>query len=313
MHETHEQALEETLKMLDVYTEFAENFLAIPVIRGKKSESEKFAGASDTYTMEALMQDGKALQMGTSHDLGQHFSKVYEIEFLDKDGKTQNPYQTSWGVSTRLIGGLIMVHSDERGLKMPPRVAPIQAVIVPVASHKEGVIEKATELYNKLKRVGVRVKLDDRTTVSPGFKFNEWELKGVPLRIEIGPRDIENNVAVVARRDECTKDTVNLDTIDTTVMDLLDTIQQNMFDKALKYREEHTVEALDFETFEKHISSGSGFVRAMWCGDEKCEKDIKEKTGATTRCAPFEQKELSDVCVHCGEKAKKMMYFAKAY
>lgn len=313
LHETHEEAMEEVLQMLGIYADLAEKVMAIPVIKGQKSEKERFAGAAATYTMEALMHDGKALQMGTSHYFGQHFSKVYDIQFNDRNGELQNPYQTSWGVSTRLIGGLIMVHADERGLKLPPRIAPIQAVIVPIAANKEGVLEKATDLYNTLKEAGVKVKLDDRDTVSPGFKFNEWELKGVPVRIEIGPKDIEKGSVVYARRDDFTKGEIQIDQVAAKIPELLEDIQQNMFDMALKHREEHTVDATDFETFTKHIESGSGFVRAMWCEERECEEQIKEKTGATTRCAPFEQKELSHVCVHCGKPAKKMMYFAKAY
>lgn len=313
LHETHEEAMEETLRMLDIYVDLAEKVMAIPVIKGQKSEKERFAGAAATYTMEALMHDGKALQMGTSHDLGQHFSKVYDIQYSDRNGELQNPYQTSWGASTRLIGGLIMVHGDERGLKLPPRIAPVQVAVVPVAANKEGVLEKANELYQALKDADVKVKLDDRETISPGFKFNEWELKGVPLRIEIGPRDIEKNVCVYARRDDFSKGEIALDAVVQNVKQILEDIQQNMFDMALKHREEHTVDAVDFDVFTKHIESGSGFVRAMWCGERSCEEEIKEKTGATTRCAPFEQHELSDKCVHCGKPAKKMMYFAKAY
>ena len=313
LHETHEEAMEEVLQMLGIYVDFAENVLAIPVIKGAKSAKERFAGAAGTYTMEALMHDGKALQMGTSHDLGQHFSKEYDIQYLDREGKLQNPYQTSWGVSTRMIGGLIMVHGDERGLALPPRIAPIQAVVIPVASHKEGVLEKAEEIYNTLKKADVRVKFDDRDTVSPGFKFNEWELKGVPVRIEIGPKDIEAGVVTVARRDGFEKTTIAIADIETEIPKLLEDIQQNMFNKALAHREAHTVDATDFETFANHIESGAGFVRAMWCGETECEEAIKEKTGATTRCAPFEQKHLGDTCVHCGKKAEKMMYFAKAY
>ncbi|MBQ9624997.1 MAG: proline--tRNA ligase [Clostridia bacterium] len=313
LHETHEEAMEEVIRMLDIYVDLAEKMMAIPVIRGEKSEKERFAGAAATYTMEALMHDGKALQMGTSHDLGQHFSKVYDIRFSDRNGELQNPYQTSWGSSTRLIGGLIMVHGDERGLKLPPNIAPIQVVIVPIASNKEGVLEKANEIYNALINKGIKVKLDDRDTVSPGYKFNEWELKGVPLRIEIGPKDIEKGSAVYVRRDNFEKGETPISSLENDIPKLLESIQQNMFDMALKHREEHTVDATDFDTFTKHIESGSGFVRAMWCGEKGCEEEIKEKTGATTRCAPFDQKEISKTCVHCGKPASRMMYFAKAY
>lgn len=313
VHANHEEAKEETLRMLDVYTDFAENVLAVPVIRGQKSEKEKFAGASDTFTMEALMQDGKALQMGTSHDLGQHFAKVFDIQFLDKDGEQKYAWQTSWGVSTRLIGGLIMVHGDERGLVLPPMVAPFQVVVLPIAAKKEGVIENAKAIFSTLIDANVRVKLDDRDTVSPGFKFNEWEMKGVPVRLEIGPRDIEQGVVTLVRRDTFEKTQMAICDISVGIPALLKEIQQSIFDKALAYRESHTVEAVDFETFTKHIENNSGFVKAMWCDGAECEAQIKEKTGATTRCAPFEQKQLSDVCVHCGKPAKRMMYFAKAY
>lgn len=313
LHETHEEAEEETLRMLGVYVDLAEKIMAVPVIKGQKSEKERFAGAAATYTMEALMHDGKALQMGTSHDLGQHFSKVYDIEFSGRDGVEQNPYQTSWGVSTRLIGGLIMVHGDERGLKLPPNIAPIQTVIIPIAAAKGGVMEKAEELFEALKKAGIKVKLDERSEVSPGYKFNEWELKGVPIRLEIGPRDIENGVVAYARRDNFTKGEIPIGEVAERIAEILEDIQENMFNMALEHRENHTVDALDFDTFTKHIESNSGFVRAMWCEEGACEEAIKEKTGATTRCAPFKQHEISNVCVHCGKPAKKMMYFAKAY
>lgn len=313
VHATQEEAEAETEKMLGVYREFMENVLAIPVIAGRKSEKEKFAGADHTYTVEAMMQDGKALQMGTSHNLGQNFAKGFDIRFLDKDGQLKYAYQTSWGTSTRMIGGLIMVHGDERGLKLPPRVAPIQCVIVPVAAHKEGVMEKAEELAAQLKEAGIRTELDDRDQ-SPGWKFNEWELKGVPVRLEIGPRDLEAGQCMLARRDTYEKQAYPLDNIALTVEELLQKIQANMLEAARKYREEHTFDARNWEEFIEGVETGHGFVRAMWCGDTECEEAIKEKTGITTRCMPFDgQKNLGEVCVHCGKPAKQMMYFAKSY
>ncbi|MDL2237171.1 proline--tRNA ligase [Christensenellaceae bacterium OttesenSCG-928-K19] len=312
VHATQEEAEEETKRMLGVYVDFAENVLAIPVISGRKSEKEKFAGAVHTYTMEALMLDGKALQMGTSHNLGQNFAKGFDIQFLDRDNQLKYVWQTSWGSSTRMIGGLIMVHGDERGLKLPPKVAPTQCVIVPVAAHKPGVLEKAQELFDQLKAAGIRVDLDDRDQ-SPGWKFNEWELKGVPVRIEIGPRDIEAGVCMAFRRDTFEKESKPLDGIADTVKGLLEEIQRNMLEKARAFREEHTFEASDWDAFMDHIENGKGFVKAMWCGDEQCELEIKEQTGVTTRCMPFEQEQISDVCVHCGKPATKMMYFARAY
>ncbi len=312
VHATQQEAEEETARMLGVYVDFAENVLAIPVVSGRKSEKEKFAGAVHTYTMEALMLDGKALQMGTSHFLGQNFAKAYEIQFLDRDDKLKNAWTTSWGTSTRMIGGIIMVHGDERGLKLPPKVAPTQCVIVPVAAHKEGVLEKAKQLYDQLKAAGIRVDLDDRDQ-SPGWKFNEWELKGVPVRLEIGPRDIENDACMLFRRDTCEKENKPLANIETQVQELLSDIQTNMLETARSFRESRTFDAANWDEFMQGIEQGKGFVRAMWCGDAGCEAEIKEKTGVTTRCMPFEQKQLSDVCAHCGKPAKTMMYFAKSY
>lgn len=312
-HATAEEAQEETLRMLEVYREFAENVLAIPMVTGQKTEKEKFAGALKTYTIEALMQDGKALQSGTSHNLGQHFAKVFDIQFLDKDGQLKYVYQTSWGVSTRLIGGIIMVHGDERGLVLPPRVAPIQVIIVPIAIHKEGVLDKAREIYQQLKDAGVRVKLDDRDTQSPGWKFNEWELKGVPLRLEIGPKDIEKNQVVLVRRDNFEKSFVSMDNLAETVKEMLDKVHDGMYQKALDMRERHTHVANNMEEFVDVLENKKGFVKAMWCGNRGCEDKVKEDTGATIRCIPFEQENLGDKCICCGEEAKHMVYFAKAY
>lgn len=310
-HASFDEAQEETMRMLGVYKEFAENVLAIPVVTGRKSEKEKFAGAQATYTMEAMMQDGKALQMGTSHNLADNFAKGYDITYLSKDGKLEYCFTTSWGTSTRMIGGLIMVHGDDRGLVLPPRVAPIQAVILPIAQHKPGVLEKAAELCAQLKAAGIRVKLDD-SDQSAGWKFNQWEMKGVPLRIEIGPKDIEKNQVVIVRRDELEKRFIPMDGLASTVQGMLDDVHMGLFNKALALRESKTVDALTFDQLREGVQHG--FARAMWCGDTACELEIKEKTGgASTRCMPFEQKQLGDVCVHCGKPARAMTYFAKAY
>lgn len=312
-HATEEEAQEETLRVLEVYREFAQNVLAIPMVTGQKTEKEKFAGALKTYTMEALMQDGKALQAGTSHNLGQHFAKVFDIQFLDKDGQLKYVYQTSWGVSTRLIGGIIMVHGDERGLVLPPRVAPIQLIIVPIALHKEGVLDKAKEIYQQLKDAGIRVKLDDRDTQTPGWKFNEWELKGVPIRLEIGPKDIEKNQVVLVRRDNFEKSFVPMENLVETVKEMLDAVHDGMYQKALDMRDKHTHVAYNMDEFVDALENKKGFIKAMWCGGRECEDKVKDDTGATIRCIPFEQENLGDKCICCGEEAKHMVYFAKAY
>ncbi|MGO5358331.1 proline--tRNA ligase [Anaerofustis sp. LCP19S3_F7] len=312
VHATFEEAQEETLKMIDIYREICEDYLAMPVVVGQKSEKEKFAGAHATYTIEALMHDGQALQSGTSHNLGDHFAKAFEIKFLNKEEKEQYAYSTSWGVSTRLIGGIIMVHGDDYGLVLPPKIAPTQVVIIPIAQHKEGVLDKANELKERLK--DYRVTLDDNNSYSPGWKFNQWEMKGVPVRIEIGPKDIENGQCVIARRDTSEKISVSLDEVETKVKELLEEIQQNLFNKALKHREEHTKVAKDMDEFKKVQSESLGFVKAMWCGCRECEDKIKEETGATLRCVPFKQEDIgSDKCVCCGKKADKLAYFARAY
>lgn len=313
VHATPEEAQEETMKMLEVYREFAYNVLAVPVVTGQKSENEKFAGAEKTYTMEALMQDGKALQMGTSHNLGQHFAKVYDIKFLDKDGQLKYVNQTSWGTSTRMIGGIIMVHGDERGLVLPPKIAPIQVRILPIAQHKEGVLEKANEIFELLKSKDLRVDIDDRDTVSAGFKFNECELKGIPIRLEIGPRDIENGVCTIVRRDTLEKQTIALNDIVEKIDEILVSVHNGILEKATVLRDTKTYVAHDFDEFKDGIENKKGFVKAMWCGETECELAIKEKTGATTRCMPFEQEDLGEVCVHCGKPAKKMVFFAKSY
>lgn len=313
VHATEEEAEEETLRMLGIYKEFAENVLAIPVVVGRKSEKEKFAGALRTYTMEAMMQDGKALQAGTSHNLGQHFARVFDIQFLDKDGQLKYAWQTSWGVSTRLIGAIIMVHGDERGLVLPPKVAPVQVIVIPIAMHKEGVLDKAREVYKTIADAGIRVEIDDRDTQTPGWKFNEWELKGVPIRLEIGPKDIEKNQVVLVRRDSFEKVPVPIDGVVQVINDMLSDIHKGIYQKALKMREDFTHVAHNFDEFREILDEKKGFIKAMWCGERECEDNIKAQTGATTRCIPFEQEHIDDSCVYCGRPAKHMVYFARAY
>lgn len=311
LHASEAEAREETLRMLNIYEEFSRNVLAIPMFTGRKSEKEKFAGAKETYSIEAMMQDGKSLQSGTSHYFGNSFAEAFDIKYLDKDGKLKAPYQTSWGVSTRLIGAVIMTHGDQRGLCLPPAIAPVQAVIIPVAMHKDGVLDKCREVYIALKSVA-RVKLDDRD-FTPGWKFNEYEMKGVPVRIEIGPRDIENGVATVARRDKTEeKFTIRLDDIATELPKLLADIQTNMYNKALAFRDSHVKIVSDTAELKDAVDSGN-FALGMWCGDRECEDKIKEITGASTRNMPFDQTPCGDKCVCCGKKATKKIYFGKAY
>ncbi|WP_113927185.1 proline--tRNA ligase [Bacillus sp. P14.5] len=310
-HETDEDAHDETVKMLEVYAELCENILAIPVIKGQKTEKEKFAGAKYTYTIESLMHDGKALQSGTSHHLGDGFAKAFGIQFSDREGNLQYVQQTSWGFTTRIIGAMIMVHGDDRGLVIPPKAAPTQLMIVPIAQHKEGVLDFAYNLKDRLTGT-VRVSID-ASDKKPGWKFNEYEMKGIPLRLEVGPRDIENNQVVIARRDTGEKVTVSLDELESTIAQLLDDVQNNLFEKALKHREEKTSIALNFEEFAEKLDSNKGFIKAMWCGDQACEVKIKEETGATSRCIPFEEEKVSDDCVCCGKEAEQLVYWARAY
>ena len=312
IHETPEEAEQRTLMMLNIYADTIQNLLAIPVIKGVKTESEKFAGAEHTYTVETMMHDGRALQSGTSHNLGQHFTKVFNVKFQNREGKEEDGYHTSWGVSTRLIGGIIMAHGDNRGLKLPPKVAPIQAIIVPVAMHKEGVKEKAQELFEKL-NTNYRMKIDLRENYTPGYKFNEWELKGVPVSIELGPRDIENGECVVVRRDNSEKLTVKLEELDIQLNKILEDIQQNMFEDCKKRLTEKTTIAKNIEEFSKNMNENQGFIKAMWCGDEACEDKIRELTGAKSRCIPFEQENISDTCVCCGKHADKMVIWGRQY
>lgn len=310
-HATAEEAQEETIKMLNVYAEMMENFLAIPVVKGQKTEKEKFAGAKATYTIESLMHDGKALQSGTSHNFGDGFARSFGIQYSDKNSQKQYVHQTSWGSTTRLIGALIMVHGDDSGLVLPPRVAPTQVIIVPIAQHKEGVLEKAEELRERISKVA-RVKADTSDKM-PGWKFNEWEMKGIPVRVEIGPKDIENNVAVLVRRDTREKEVVSLDNLETRICELLDEIHDNLYAKALQNREEKTFVARNMEELKEIADTKPGFIKAMWCGDLACEEAIKEQAGLTSRCIPFEQEEITDTCVCCGKKAKSMVYWGKAY
>ena len=310
-HATAEEAEEETIKMLNVYADFCEQELAIPVVKGQKTEKEKFAGAKSTYTIESLMHDGKALQSGTSHNFGDNFSKAFNIQYLDKNSKLQYVHQTSWGMTTRLIGALIMVHGDDNGLILPPRVAPTQLIIVPIAQHKEGVLEKAYELKERLSSVA-RLKLDDSDKM-PGWKFSEYEMKGVPLRLEIGPKDIENNCAVLVRRDTREKIKVSLQELEVKVPELLLQIQTDMLEKARRVRDEKTYTAQNIEELKSVLEEKQGFVKAMWCGSRECEDAIKEASGATSRCIPFEQEAIDDKCVCCGKPVKSMVYWAKAY
>ena len=310
-HATAEEAQERTIQMLNVYADFCEQVLAIPVVKGQKTEKEKFAGAVATYTIEALMHDGKALQSGTSHNFGDGFAQAFGVQYTDKENHLQHVHQTSWGVTTRLIGAIIMVHGDDNGLKLPPRVAPTQVMIVPIQQKKEGVLEKAEELRAKLSEVA-RVKVD-ATDKSPGFKFAECEMRGIPLRVEIGPRDIENNQCVVVRRDTGEKITVSLDELEAKVAELLDTIQKDMLEVARAHRDAHTYTAKNWDEFVDIVNNKPGFIKAMWCGETECEENIKAETGATTRCMPFEQENLGDTCVCCGKPAKKMVYFGRAY
>ncbi len=311
VHATAEEAQEETLMMLEIYREVCEEVLSIPVFRGQKSEKEKFAGARATYSVEAMMQDGKALQAGTSHNFGTNFSVPFNIQYLDKNGTLQYCHETSWGVSTRLIGAVIMTHGDERGLKLPPSIAPFQAVILPIAAHKGGVMEKAQEIFGELKAKGLRVKLDDRDNVSPGWKFNEWELKGVPVRLELGPRDIQNGVASYMRRDTLEKGTLPLDDLVNTLKALLDDIQANMFAIANEFTQVHTKLVYSYEELKEQVQGG--YAKAMWCGARACEDRIKEETGASSRNMPFDQSPHTDACVCCGKPADTVMYFSKAY
>jgi len=310
-HATAEESRAEALDILDTYVDISENVLAMPCIKGQKTEREKFAGALNTFTFESLMHDGKALQSGTTHDFGDKFAKAFGIQYLDKNNKQQHVHQSSWGISTRLIGAIIMVHGDNNGLVLPPNVAPIQVVIVPVASHKEGVVEKATELYETLAK-SVRVKLDN-SDKKPGWKFAEYEMKGVPIRLEIGPKDIELNQCVIARRDTGEKITVSLDKLETVVNETLKSIHKNMYNKAKARQDENTRKATTLPQLKEILDTTPGFVKSMWCGEDTCEVRIKEEATATSRCMPFDQEKIDDKCVVCGKPADKMVVWGRAY
>jgi prolyl-tRNA synthetase len=315
-HATKEEADQEVMEILNAYKDVIESYLAIPVLVGKKTENEKFAGALYTTTLEALMPDGKALQMGTSHQLGQNFSKVFDIKFLDKNEKECYVWQTSWGFSTRMIGALVMVHGDDKGLVLPPKVAPIQVVIVPIPYKDitaESILKKAREIYEKLQKHGLLVIFDDRTEYTPGWKFNEWELKGVPIRIEIGPKDVKQKRITLARRDTFERINVKEEEAVDAVTKLLEEIQNNIFNQAKKFLTENITTVKTYEEFKKTLKKRGGFIRASWCSKPACEEKIKEETGATIRLIPFEKEEIFSKCVYCGEEAKEVVYFARAY
>lgn len=309
-HATAEDAENRTIQMLNLYADFCEQVLAIPVVKGRKTDKEKFAGAEATYTIEALMHDGKALQSGTSHNFGDGFAKAFGIQYTDKDNKLKYVHQTSWGMTTRLIGAVIMVHGDNSGLVLPPKIAPTQVMIIPIMQKKEGVLEKAAQIKEVLSNY--RVKVDD-SDKSPGWKFSEQEMRGIPVRVEIGPKDIEANKAVIVRRDTREKIEVSLDEIESKVGEVLDAMQHDMLERAREHREKHTYIATNYDEFKEAVATKPGFIKAMWCGDEACENKIKEDTTATSRCMPFEQEQISDKCVCCGKPAKAMVYWGKAY
>ena len=312
MHATAEEAIEETERMLGVYADFAQEQLAMPVVRGRKTDKEKFAGAEATYTIEAMMHDGKALQSGTSHYFGDGFAKAFDITFTDRDNQLKHPHQTSWGMSTRIIGGIIMTHGDDNGLVLPPAVAPVQVVIVPIAFHKGGVLETAQQFCQTLQQAGLRVKLDD-SDATPGWKFAEYEMKGVPLRVELGPRDIEAGVCVAVPRDNREKIEVPIAELAQRVPELLEAYRRRLYEKALQNREARTTAARTMEEVKAQSAAGNGFIKTMWCGELACEEAMKEQAGLTSRCMPFEQETLSDVCPVCGKPAKTMVIWGKAY
>ncbi|MBQ7535882.1 MAG: proline--tRNA ligase [Stomatobaculum sp.] len=312
VHASAEEAQERTELMLNVYADFCEEDLAIPVVRGQKTDKEKFAGAIATYTIESLMHDGKALQSGTSHNFGDGFARAFGMQFTDKDNTLKFMHQTSWGMTTRMIGAIIMVHGDDSGLKLPPRIAPTQVIVIPIQMNKEGVLEKAVELKDRLAAAGIRVKLDD-TDRRPGFKFADCEMRGIPLRVELGPKDMEAGQCVLVRRDTREKIICPLSGLETTVAALLETIQKDMYDRAKEHRDSHTYDAQTFEEMKQIVAEHPGFIRAMWCGDRACEDKIKEEAGITSRCIPFHQVKVGEKCVCCGKPASKMLYWGVAY
>ena len=312
MHATAEEAIAETEQMLNIYADFMENVLAMPVVKGRKTEKEKFSGAEATYTVECMMHDKKALQGGTSHYFGDGFAKAFDITFTGKDNLPHYPHQTSWGVSTRMIGGIIMTHGDNNGLVLPPRVAPIQVVIIPVAQHKEGVIEANRAVMERLQRAGFRVKMDD-SDQSPGWKFAEYEMKGVPLRRELGPKDMEKTQCVLVRRDSGEKVFVSLDGIEQTVAEMLDAIHDGLYAKAKRNLDENTYACASLEEVKEKMEARGGFAKTMWCGDQACELKMKDEAGVSSRCIPLEQEHLGDTCAICGRPAKHMVYWGVAY
>ena len=312
MHATAEEAREETQRMLNIYADFLENVLAMPVVKGQKTDKEKFNGAEETYTVECMMHDHKALQAGTSHYFGDGFARAFDITFTGKDNQLHHPHQTSWGVSTRMIGGIIMTHGDNNGLVLPPRIAPIQVVIIPVAQHKEGVLEANRAVMDRLVKAGFRVKMDD-SDQSAGWKFAEYEMKGIPLRLELGPKDMEKNQCVLVRRDSGEKSFVSLDGIEDTVASMLDSIHDGLYAKAKKNLEDNTYACSSLEEVREKMQERGGFAKTMWCGDEACEIRMKEEAGVTSRCIPFAQEHLGDVCPICGKPAKHMIYWGVAY
>lgn len=313
VHATAEEAEARTVQMLNLYADFCEKYLAIPMVKGRKTDKEKFAGAEATYTIEALMHDGKALQSGTSHFFGNAFADAYGISYSDKENKLHSVYETSWGLSTRIIGAIIMVHGDDSGLVLPPHIAPVQTRVIPIAQHKEGVLDKANELLAALKAAGYRASIDD-SEKSPGWKFSEQEMVGIPTRIEIGPKDIENGQVVVVRRDTREKIVVAMDELTEKLSEILETIQKDMFERAKAFLDSHIHTAANMDEMVKVAQEEIGFIKAMWCGDDACEEEIKAQTGGvTSRCIPEEQEQISDVCVCCGKPAKHMVYWGKAY
>lgn len=311
MHETAEEAIEETERMLNIYADVCEKNFAMPMVKGQKTEKEKFAGAEATYTIEAMMHDGKALQSGTSHYFGDGFAKAFGVQFTGRDNQLHTPFETSWGVTTRLIGAIIMTHGDNNGLVLPPDVAPIQVVIVPAAQHKEGVLEAANAIKDRLAGF-CRVKLDDSEN-SAGWKFAEYEMKGVPLRLEIGPRDIAQNQCVLVRRDNREKYFVSLNELETKIPELLKAVRDGLYESALENRERRTYTAHNLDEFIELANTKSGFIKSMWCGDRACEDKLKEVAGVSSRCIPFEQEQIGDTCPVCGKHADKMVYWGKAY
>ena len=312
MHATAEEAIAETERMFNIYADFCENYLAMPVVKGRKTDKEKFSGAEATYTVECMMHDKKALQAGTSHYFGDGFARAFDITFAGKDNQPHHPFQTSWGVSTRLIGGVIMTHGDNNGLVLPPRIAPIQAMVIPVAMHKPGVLDAAAALLSRLKAAGVRAQMDD-SDQSMGWKAAQYEMKGVPLRVEIGPKDMEKNQCCICRRDSGEKVFVSLDELETRVQELLDSVHNGLYERAKKNLEDHTKVCHTLDEVKQFMDTEGGFAKTMWCGELDCELKMKEQAGVTSRCMPLKQEKVGETCVCCGKPAKHMIYWGVAY